>query len=433
MYEFLLAFLISFWTLTAEMAPWLLLGFAAAGILHVFIPIGLITRHIGGESPAAVVKASLLGIPLPLCSCGVLPVAASLRKSGAGRAPTLSFLISTPVTGVDSLAATWSLLGWFFMLARLIVSVVIGLASGFVMSLTGRNIPEDTAPAETPISCADDGNNGLQHKKSFMAGLKSALSYAFLELPETIASSILTGLVLGGLITALLPPDLIQNYIGGGFRAVLAATVIGIPLYVCATGSIPIAAAMIMQGFTPGAALAFMIAGPASNMAAVSTVHKLLGKRALAVYLASIFSGALASGLLLDRLFPQARAWLPDFTTHHHQHGLSLFDHLTAAAFMLLTLSLLVRRRLSSAAFTLKTAKGSNDMSEILFSVPGMSCNHCKMSVTRALSAIEGVTAVEVDLVTKKVAVSCTGEPDEKKMLAALENAGFEAGVLKRG
>jgi len=299
MIEFVLSVLREAWFLTASMALYLLLGFTVAGFLKVFLTMGFVSRHVGGESRLAVFKASVIGVPLPLCSCGVLPVAASLRAQGAGRAPTLSFLITTPVTGIDSLLATWALLGPVFTFVRLAVSFVLGIAAGLVAAVVGveRRAAEVSSGGECDGSCSASPSEpevGLARK------LGSAVRYAYIDLPSEISGSILLGLVLGGVIVAAFPPTLIERYIGTGVLGILVSIVIAIPLYVCATGSIPIAAAMMLKGFSPGAALAFLIAGPATNTVAMATVKKLLGTRPLLVYLGVIFTGALGFGLLFD-------------------------------------------------------------------------------------------------------------------------------------
>ena len=437
--DFLLRFLGDTWLLTAEMAPYLILGFGVAGLLHVFLPIGFVTRHLGGETLGPVTKASLLGIPLPLCSCGVLPVAASLRTAGAGKAPTLSFLITTPVTGVDSLAATWALMGWLFTLVRLGVSLAIGMAVGIIMMLIDRT---ERKPAE-PL--ADDRLNMLpatgadcvacevvEPKQGWTGKLRDAATYGFVELPVNIASSIMVGLLLGGLITAALPPGFVAEHLGVGLLGLLVSVAVAVPLYVCSTGSIPIAAGMMVAGFSPGAALAFLIAGPATNMVAMTTVRRLLGGRALAVYLSAIFFGALGFGLLFDLLLPAGNSWVHAQMTHvHGEHGLALWK-IVGGVVLLAGIVVLYLKNSPwlKKIFRRESGQGEDEMeNRVRFQVPDMTCNHCKTTVTKALKAFGQVDEVDVDLDTKDVKVSLNAELDEQAMLDALKRAGFEAGV----
>jgi uncharacterized protein len=222
----ILAILHASWTLAAEMAPYLWLGFAVAGFLHVFWPLETITRHLGGSSRWAVFKASIIGIPLPLCSCGVLPVATQLRRAGAGAAPTLSFLVTTPVTGVDSLMATWAFLGWAFMLVRMGVSLVLGLVVGLVAAVLfpERAPSPDASPARltSEDGCGDGDDCGAcvtpaPPREQFWRRVWRMIRYGFWELPASIAGSVLTGLLLGGVITALLPAHVVADTVGAGF------------------------------------------------------------------------------------------------------------------------------------------------------------------------------------------------------------------------
>ncbi|MDE5959958.1 MAG: permease, partial [Muribaculaceae bacterium] len=121
-------FLATFWAMLCEMAPYLLLGFLFAGMLHAFLPASFYNRHLGRPGFWSVAKAAMFGVPLPLCSCGVIPTAMSMRRQGASRAATVSFLISTPQTGVDSILATGSLLGWPLALIRPIAAFATALA-----------------------------------------------------------------------------------------------------------------------------------------------------------------------------------------------------------------------------------------------------------------------------------------------------------------
>ena len=289
------------WLITAQMAPFLLLGFLVAGLLSVFISAVWMERHLGGHGAGPIFKAALLGIPLPLCSCGVLPVGASLRRHGASRAATTAFLLSTPQTGVDSVLVTWTLLGPFFAVFRPVAALITGLLGG--MAVQALDPDEHRLDPRQPT--ADKRPRGLGPK------LHAALSYGLETLPGDIGRALVVGLVLAGVLGAVMPPEFLQTYLGQGPLAILVMMLVGIPLYVCATGSVPIAATFIYLGASPGAALAFLIAGPATNAAALTTVTRILGRRSAVAYLATVAVSAFGCGLALDWLLPRAALALP--------------------------------------------------------------------------------------------------------------------------
>ena len=279
------------WTVAAQMAPYLLFGFLAAGVLSVLVSPSFVERHLGRRGWRQVVKAAVLGVPLPLCSCSVLPVAASLRRHGASPGATLSFLVSTPQTGVDSILVTHALLGPLFALFRVVVAFVSGIAGGVALEWV------------TPVEADADGNgkpscccaHGEERGKA-----ARILRYGLGTLPREIGRSMLFGIVLSGVLTHFVPQNYFADKLGAGLPAMLAMLLVGIPLYVCSSGSVPIAFALITMGISPGAALVFLVAGPATNAAAVTTVWKVLGRRATVVYLLAISVTALVAGVLLD-------------------------------------------------------------------------------------------------------------------------------------
>ncbi len=288
----------NFWEVLAEMAPYLLAGFLVAGFLSVLLPPSLVEKHLGGRGFPAILKASLLGIPLPLCSCSVIPVAASLRAHGAGRGPVTAFLVSTPQTGVDSILATYGLLGPVFTLFRVAAALASGLLGGGAVSLLeGKDSPPREERPATP-SCRSSCCNG-KGKKGFLG---PALRYGFVTLPREIGGALLAGLLAAALITALLPADFFSGLVPPGPLQVLLLMAAGVPVYICATGSIPLAAGLILAGVSPGAAFALLMTGPATNAATLGTVWKVMGRRTCLVYLASMAVCAFAGGLLLDRL-----------------------------------------------------------------------------------------------------------------------------------
>lgn len=293
-----------------DMAPYLLLGFIFAGILSVLISPKMVERHLGGHGIWPVIKAALFGVPLPLCSCSVLPVTASLRRHGAGRGASTAFLISTPQTGVDSILATWSLLGPLFAIYKPIMAFISGIIGGAVVDVLEPHGNEDTevVPKCEGACCAHLGENG-ESVGPRQSWFRRAIEHSFVELPRDLGKPLLIGLVAAGVITAAATffqskfsanETLFQALGLTGLAGILVAMAVGIPLYVCATASIPIAAAMIAAGASYGAAFAFLMTGPASNAASLAVIWKVLGKRTAIIYLVTIAATALGAGVLLD-------------------------------------------------------------------------------------------------------------------------------------
>ncbi|MCX8082012.1 MAG: SO_0444 family Cu/Zn efflux transporter [bacterium] len=283
-----------------EMSPYLLFGFLIAGILKVLIPTERIYYHLSPSNFLSILKATLLGIPLPLCSCGVIPVATHIKKEGASDGATVSFLISTPTTGVDSILATYSLLGWIFAIIRPVCALFSGLFAGI---LVNRYEDRKKLPKEKDnYTCIFCENEGL-HTHSFYEKIKSAFRYGFFELVEDTGKWILIGIIIGGIISTFVPEDIVSKYLGRQLYSYPLMLLIGVPLYVCATGSIPIAASLITKGMSPGAGLIFLFTGPATNSATLMFVVGKLGKRNFLIYLFSIILWAVIFGLIIDHLW----------------------------------------------------------------------------------------------------------------------------------
>lgn len=320
--EYLNLFFIALVELSNAMAPYILFGLLFAGILHEFVPDTLVTKHLGKDTVSSVIKATLFGIPLPVCSCGVIPLATSIKKSGASKGATLSFLISTPITGVDSILATYGVFGWIFTLYRVVTSMVIAMTAGIL-----TNIFDKDEPAENPVLKA--GFSAVKVPNSFSMVLpvqkeeggccstasscctterenfwfKSALRYAFVTLLGDIAKPLLWGLLLGALIAVAIPQSISDILIEYSWFSYVIVVAIAVPMYVCATASLPIAAGLMLSGVSAGAAFVFLSAGPATNTVTIGVVKKMLGTRSLAIYLGSIIVGSIVFGLGLDYLF----------------------------------------------------------------------------------------------------------------------------------
>jgi uncharacterized protein len=307
------------WSTLLAMAPYLLLGFLVAGVLSVLISPAWVRKRLGGRGLRPILLAALFGVPLPLCSCGVIPVAVSLRRFGAGKGATTAFLLSTPQTGVDSIMATFSLLGPVFALFRPIAAFITGVLGGLTVQACSP-ADEEVAVADPPSPddrCACEAQEENAPAREFLP--LRVLRYGFATLPRDIARPLLIGLLVAGVISAAVPSDFFAGRLGSGWPAMLAMMLLGLPLYVCATSSIPVAAAMIGVGLSPGAALVFLMTGPATNAAAIATLWKLFGRRVALLYLAVVAVSALLAGAALNRVFaagdfapvPGAHSMLP--------------------------------------------------------------------------------------------------------------------------
>ncbi len=289
--ELLLGILKEIWLVTVAMAPYLLFGFLMAGVLSVLISQDYVRRHLGGGGWLQSLKAALLGVPLPICSCGVIPLAASLRKHGASRASTASFLASTPQTGVDSLMITYALLGWVYALFRAVIAFVSGVVCG--MAVGAASPKEEQEAPECTDECCQPKDTPI---------VKRMLSYGFIALPRDIARAMVLGIIVSGIISGLVPENFFADRMGGSMAAMFLMLLIGIPLYVCSSGSVPIALAFIKAGISPGAVLIFLITGPATNAATLTTLWKIIGRKQLIVFLVTLSLCALSAGFIMNSM-----------------------------------------------------------------------------------------------------------------------------------
>ena len=401
------------------MAPYLLLGFFLAGVMHVFVPQTLYRRYLGGHSFRAVLNAALLGIPLPLCSCGVIPTAMSLRKEGASKGATVSFLISTPQTGVDSIIATYSLMGLPFALIRPLVALVTSLLGGcLVNKLDDKESPE---VQEGASSVAED-----VAQKSFVQRMKSAFRYAFVEMMQDIGRWLLLGLVVAGLITVFVPDSFFALFADKPLLSMLLVLVFAVPMYLCATGSIPIAVALILKGLSPGTALVLLMAGPAVNVASMLVISKVMGKKTLALYLLSIVSGAIFFGLGIDYLLPREWFATPLAYIHDcHEHGMSWFNLSCLVVLLLLLANAFIQRYRKPQTCGCHGGCACHDEEKVwTVTVKGMSCNHCKANVEKAILKVEGVGRVDINLSDGQTVIYGTFDKDNVRK--SVEAIGFE-------
>jgi len=301
MMSVLTGLLAEIWNTFSEAAPYILFGTFMAGLIHIFFDKDKIARHLGKPGFKSVFLAALFGIPLPLCSCGVLPTAMSLRKNGASKGATLSFLISTPETGIDSIFLSYALLDPLMTFFRPFAALITALTAGISENLFGK---KEKAPApakkEECIFCEEKEH---VHKHTFSSKFAHSMQYAFVELLGDIALWLTMGIIIGGVISYFVPTSLIENYLGYGLSAMFIMLLVGIPLYICASASTPIAAALIAKGMSPGVALVFLLAGPATNTAGIITVGRFMGKRSVVIYLLSIAICSIVLGLFLNYIY----------------------------------------------------------------------------------------------------------------------------------
>lgn len=354
MIDFFSALASNTWHMIASMAPYLIMGFTVAGLLHVFMRPNTIQRLLGRPGIGSTLKACFIGVPIPLCSCSIIPVAASLRENGASRGATAAFVSSTPQTGIDSILATYSLMGSTFTAVRIAVAFISGIFTGFMIE----------------VFCKENNNHShffrLQSKSeccnlpdSNQNKIVKLLRYGFVDLPSSLSIALLVGLALAGLITTLLPANLISGSLSSGPLAFLLATTISLPLYICATASIPMAYALITAGFSPGAALIFLITGPATNTATIVTMLKIIGRKATIIYLGSLLVISWLAGWLFN-------ACISTQTVSHsvHEHSssqIASWQHICGIALIIiLLLSFYIKERSQKNHRTCCNAKSPN-------------------------------------------------------------------------
>lgn len=341
----------NFWELLTSIAIYILIGVLLAGVFKLYLPETFIKRHLGGRSFMTNIKAAFIGIPLPLCSCSVIPFVSALKKSGASKSAIQTFLISTPITGADSILATYGVFGWVFTAYRTMSSVMISLLAGFLSlifvqedNIAKQNISYKSFRAANnptfPISLSSAiAPTPAKAEKTIPAGLKASLkaiyNYAFDDIYKDIAKSLLIGIVLGALVMTFMPENLAQLLSSNLLLNYFLVLLIAIPLYVCATSSVPLGIALLSGGFSPGAVFIFLTAGPATNIITMSVVAKTLGKKSLIVYLSSILAGSLFFAFIFDWYFSEI---LSNIMSLSHEHeSISLLDHI--AGLIMLALS----------------------------------------------------------------------------------------------
>jgi hypothetical protein len=345
-------FLENLWAVTLDAAPWLALGLLVAGLMKAWLPTALLQRWLGGAGVWPSVKAAVIGTPLPLCSCSVVPAALALRRGGASRSSTVSFLVATPENGADSLALTYALLGPFMTVVRPVSAICSAVLAGMLTVLWGDRdgggaMAQSPSPAAAPTCCGGSkpepaksccsaepapepaaanpggccagGGEAAPPRDSFAQKTVGGVRYAFGKLFQDIAGWMALGLVLAAVMNTLFPPAYLAQW-GSGIIPMLLMALIGVPMYICATASTPVAAALMAAGMSPGTVLVFLLAGPATNLGTVGIIRREMGMRTVMTYLAGVVVGAIGFGLLTDWI---VRAWglQTQIAEHVHAHG----------------------------------------------------------------------------------------------------------------
>jgi len=412
--DYMLLFLREMWGLCLEMAPYLLLGMLVSGLISIFIDSSFIFKHIGQKNAGSVLKSTLFGIPLPLCSCGVIPVAATLRESGASKGATVSFLVSTPQTGVDSIFLTYGMLGPMFALFRPLAALASGFFSGIVINNFDHDMHHHLS----------ESDNDPKTKDSLHKRIISGVKYGFLTLPADIVIPLTQGLVVAAAIAILIPPQFIAEHFSSSnliqYTMMLA---VSLPIYVCATASIPIAVVLMAKGITPGAAFIFLMAGPATNASSIAVIKNILGKRTLYHYLVLIAFTAISFGYILDNFLIVT---LPDMSSHTHHHVMDDYGSIILSVIFLVILVNAYFYRSKSESTDSADIENNieNDQEKIAITVDGMTCSHCKESVESAIYSFSGVASASVDLLTGNVIVVGSGL-DETALKEKITAKGF--------
>ena len=482
--DFFIEFIREFVTLFSEMAPFLLLGFLLAGVIHVWIPNALYVPKISKPTFKSVLWAALFGVPLPICSCGVIPTSIAIRREGASKGASVGFLISTPATGVDSILATYSLLGLPFAILRPIAAFVTALFGGVLTNFATRgedagvNEHEHAHEEHCCCDCDDDHDehehcgcgehehggccsceSGDVHHMTFGQKVAETFRYGLVDMVGNVSKWLMIGLLLGALISAFVPNDFFMALREYPILCMLCVLVLAMPMYTCATGSIPLALALVAKGITPGAALVLLMAGPATSIASMLVVGKAFGKRTLIAYLVSIAVGAIGFGFIVDTFFMDTflSAMLPGGAAECHGHAaLGVFDYVCAVLLAAMMLYSKFAHKgcdghcgcgccdcdgdhdhcdcgghdhhdhdhdLSTGSVT---ADHHAEPKTKTYRVLGMNCSHCKACVEKAVFALDGVVFAEANVAKKELVVE--GTIDEAALKTAIEDAGFEFG-----
>lgn len=423
-----------------EMGPYILLGLFFVGLMNLFVTKSMIEKHIGKNNYWSIFKSAFLGVPLPLCSCGVIPTAVYMTNNNASKPAVISFLISTPQTGVDSIIATYGMMGPVFAifrpLAALIMGFIGGISSKFYLDKQNSQKKDEIDKIESsnkfklklnvvetkPINKAETENKPQSFYKKF-------IHYPYIEFLDDIAPQFIVGVIIAGLISYFIPDNYFSEMdLNSGFLGMLLMIIIGIPMYICATASIPIALALLLKGFSPGVAFVFLAVGPATNAASLSILIKALGKKIVSIYLITIILTSILLGYFLDFIFNFIEIDIMSQLPTHHHHSEDIFDNTLFVFFSILLFVLLLgsiyRLYLKNYLQRFSSNKSDIENGYTIINVSGMTCNHCEMTVENAINKIDGVLESKAD--HTKSSVRIKGDFDKNIVEEAINKSGYD-------
>ncbi len=443
------------WGIYLEIAPYLFIGLTFAGLMHILLKGDFILKHLGKANIWSIIKAAIFGVPLPLCSCGVVPTAMHLKRKGASNGAIISFLTSTPQTGIDSIIPTFGMLGWFMGIYRPVTALLMGIITGVATNKIKTNEkpaqieanaqscclvcecddPHCTHPShpwnrqkiktgeisnssEVSCECSSETHaHSSDHQKNIFIKF---INYAYGDFIDDISTQLVVGIIIAGIITWLIPDGFFEQYGGKGFPGMLLMIIVGLPMYVCATGSIPIAVSLIMKGISPGAAFVFLVVGPATNAASLTVIAGSLGKKITAVYVAVLTLCALFFGTLLNVLVNEFGIIV---NVHHLAHNMDraiLLDIITVIFSIILILSFWRKYKPRKTVTEQKT--GGSEMRKYV--IEDMHCNHCVKAIQSAVEDLHGVENLRIDLAQKLLEVR--GEVKNEQIVAAVQGIGYK-------
>lgn len=392
------------WNILVQLSAWLLLGAVVAGLMHLLVPAGRLKRLLQGRG--GLLASVIVGIPLPLCSCSVIPVGIGLRKEGASRGASIGFLISTPQTGVDSILVSGSLLGWPFAVFKVFAALIMGLIGGGLTQLLGDHSLSE--PENDPVAKPASENPPLTSR------LMDAVAHST-ELIRSIWRWLVIGVLVSAVITWLMPANQLNSLAGAsGVVAMLLTLAISLPLYVCATASVPIAAALVSAGLPAGAAIVFLMAGPATNLATLGAVYGTFGKRTTGVYVATMIVGSITAGLLFDFVLPLQVA--RNLTHHEHTNWLSVVCSVVLVGIIVCFAVEDLKRWWQRKAAT---------SGDLRYRITGMNCENCAAGLERAFQEVAGVESATVSFSSREAIIG--GNPLNQDILQVAVNTGCAA------
>lgn len=407
------------WIIFFDMSFYMTIGLLFAGILHLIFSKAWIIKHIGKNNFSSVFKSVLFGVPMPLCSCGVIPTAVYMNQNGASNAAIIAFLISTPQTGIDSIIATYGMMGFIFAIFRPIAAFFMGIFGGLIINLFSKdemnlkNLYENKSIIDKSLK-----------SKTFFEKLKTIYNYAFVNFLDDISIQFIIGIIIAALISYFFPDEAFLNSkFSSGIFGMLFMIIVGIPIYICATSSIPIALSLMAKGFSPGVAFVFLTAGPVTNIVSLSILLKVFGKKLTSIYLIVIIIFSMIFGGILDFIF-KYYSFNSINIMHHNHHSILFSDSLKWIFVLLFIFCLLLSLKRKYLNNMIYRFNKNMIFSDNFIKVDGMSCSHCASNVKNALLSIKGIKTVDINLESKMVKI--IGQFDLNDVKIKIEELGYK-------